>query len=117
MGKLAPKVKAEIAWTCARTDRAWYALDLARRSLEQVGVSEEQAFELSADNASLPDGERAAIGFAKKLTERPQHMTDDDIESLRKHFSDHETAEIVHHVTLAAFLDRISEAALLPLEK
>lgn len=116
MGKLSSKVKAEIAWTCARTDRAWYALDLARRQLEEQGVSEADAFELSSGNKALPESERAAIAFAKKLTERPQHMTDDDIESLRKHFSDHETAEIVHHVTLAAFLDRVTESAQLPLE-
>lgn len=116
LGKLSPKVKAEIAWTCARSDRAWYALDLARRRLEKEGVSEEKAFELDAKNESLSEGEQAAIAFAKKLTERPQHMTDDDIESLRKHFSDNETAEIVYHTTLGAFLDRITEAAQLPLE-
>lgn len=115
-GRLSPKVKAQIAWTCARSDRAWYALDLARKMLEKVGVSEETALELAPDHPSLSDAERAVMRFAQKLTERPQHMTDDDIESLRKHYSDHETAEIVYHVTQAAFLNRVTEGAQLPLE-
>ena len=40
----------------------------------------------------------------------------DDIEGLRKHYPDQEVAEIVYHVTQAAFFDRLTEAAGLRLE-
>jgi ABC-2 type transport system ATP-binding protein len=55
--------------------------------------------------------EVAALAFARKLTVDPQAMTDADVESLLAHFTPHQVAEIVHHVGLAALLDRLTEAA------
>jgi hypothetical protein len=43
-------------------------------------------------------------------------VADADIEGLRKVYSDREVAEIVFHTCNAAFFDRITEAANLPLD-
>jgi alkylhydroperoxidase family enzyme len=56
------------------------------------------------------------LAFARKLTVDPALITDADIAGLRKHFPDQEVAEIVYHVTQAAFFDRLTEAAGLQLE-
>lgn len=116
-GTLSPRVKAEIAWAAARTDRAWYAVAVARDRLKAVGFTDDQVFALDADPASLPESERAAIAFARKLTAAPATVTDGDVEGLRRLFSDKQVAEIVHQVCTAAFFDRVTEAARLPLDK
>jgi alkylhydroperoxidase family enzyme len=115
-GRLAPKLKAEIAYVAARNDRAWYALGHARSWLKELGFSEEAIDALDHPGDSTPAPERAALLAAKKLTVDPALITDADIAGLRKQFGDHEVAEIIYHVTQAAFFDRLTEAAGLPLE-
>lgn len=116
-GTLPAKVKAEIAWAAARDDRAWYALAVARDRLKSVGFTDDQIFGLDGDTKDLPEKERLAIGFARKLTVAPATVTDADVEGLRKVFTDKQVAELVHHVCNAAFLNRVTEMAQLPLDR
>lgn len=115
-GKLTPRLKAEIAWVAARADRAWYALAVARERLKAVGLRDAEVFALDAGN-DLPPAERAALRFARKLTATPALVTDADVEGLRKHFTDPQVAEIVFHTCNAAFFNRVTEAAQLPLDR
>lgn len=115
-GKLNPRLKAAIAWAAAREDRAWYALAVARDRLKAVGFTDDQVFALDGDANDLTDRERRAVAFARKLTVAPATVTDADVAGLRKLFTDHEVAEIVYHTCNAAFLDRATEAAQLPLD-
>jgi alkylhydroperoxidase family enzyme len=115
-GLLPARVQAEIAWTAARVDRAWYALGIARDRLKRLGFSDDQIFALDGEAKDLPESERAAIAFARKLSMAPATVSDRDVEGLRKHFKDKEVAEIVHNVCNAAFLNRVTETARLPLD-
>lgn len=115
-GKLSPRLKAGVAWVAAREDRAWYALAVARDRLKATGMTDDQIFGLDADAAALPEKERRALAFARKLSAAPATVTDADVEALRKEFTDFEVAELVHHVCNAAFFDRVTETALLPLD-
>ncbi|HYH67236.1 MAG TPA: hypothetical protein VD866_21245, partial [Urbifossiella sp.] len=116
-GKLSPRLKAGIAWVAAREDRAWYALAVARDRLKATGLTDDQVFGLDADAAALPEKERKALAFARKLSAAPATVTDADVEALRKEFTDFEVAEVVHHVCNAAFFDRVTESARLPLDR
>jgi alkylhydroperoxidase family enzyme len=58
----------------------------------------------------------AALAFAAKLAATPQAIADADIANLCKRFSNSEVAEIVYRTTQAAFFDRLTEAAALPLD-
>lgn len=116
-GDLSSKLKAEIAWATAREDRAWYALDLAKRRLKNAGMTDDQIFALDGDTKELPEKDRLALALARKITVAPALVTDADVEGLRKHFADREVAEIVHHACNAAFFNRVTEAAGLPLDK
>ena len=80
-----------------------------------LGDSDIEAIDHPGD--STPQPERLVLALARKLTVDPALITDSDIEGLRKHYSDHEVAEIVYHVTQAAFFDRLTEAAGLRLER
>jgi AhpD family alkylhydroperoxidase len=116
-GKLSPRLKAAVAWAAAREDRAWYALFVARDRLKAAGLSDDQVFGLDTDAAALPEKERRALVFARKLSAAPATVSDTDVEALRKEFTDFEVAELVHHVCNAAFFDRATEAARLPLDR
>ena len=116
-GKLSPRLKAGVAWVAAREDRAWYALAVARDRLKATGMTDDQVFGLDGDAAALPEKERRALAFARKLSAAPATVTDTDVEALRKEFTDFEVAELVHHVCNAAFFDRVTETARLPLDR
>ncbi len=116
-GKLSPKLRAEIAWVSARNDRAWYALGLAKKRLNELGVDDNAVFALDTKDGATSPAELAVLRFARKLTVDPALMTDADFAALSKHYSDQEVAEIVYHVTQAAYFDRLTEASGLRLEE
>lgn len=115
-GTLPAELKAQIAWTAARQDRAWYAIDQAARRLKALGYDEDKIFALDQQAAKPSDAAGQTMTFAAKLTSTPQAIADADIAELRKHYKDGQVAEIVYHVTQAALFDRVTEAAGLPLE-
>ncbi len=115
-GKLDKRLRAEIAWIAARNDRAWYALDIARKRLAAFGLTGNSVFTLDQSGFEGDPGRRLVHAFARKLTVDPALIEDDDVENLRRHFSDHEVAEIIFQITEAAFFDRLTEAAGLPLD-
>lgn len=126
-GTLPAELKAQIAWTAARQDRAWYAIDQAARRLKKLSYTEDRIFALdklaataAAERSNRDEPSDAAgivMAFTRKLTATPQAIADADIAALRKHYKDGQVAEIVYHVTQAAFFDRVTEAAALPLER
>lgn len=115
-GSLDRTLRAQIAWIAARQDRAWYALGHARHRLHELGQSDDAIFALDRTTDGLDEGRRAVFSLARKLTVDPALVTDADVEAIRKHFSDRETAEVVYVITTAAFFDRVTEAAGLQLE-
>jgi alkylhydroperoxidase family enzyme len=115
-GRIDKLLKAQIAWTCARQNRAWYALGDARRRLAALGVSADEVFALDEPGESFSPAVREALAFARKLTAAPHTIADADVARLREHFSDHETAEIVFVTCNANMFDRFTEALGLQLE-
>ena len=115
-GTLAPQFRAEIAYTAARQDRAWYALGHAQRRLAALGFSAAQVAALDGPLATFPPAEAAILALARKLTTDPALVADADIQALRARLDDKQVAEVVHQITEAAFFDRLTEAARLRLE-
>ncbi|AMV38594.1 carboxymuconolactone decarboxylase family protein [Planctomyces sp. SH-PL62] len=115
-GVLDPTLRAQIAWIAARQDRAWYALGHAKKRLQELGQSDDAIFALDAPDDRFTPGQKAAFHLARKLTVDPAMVTDADVEAVRKHYNDRETAEVVYFVTVASFFGRVTEAAGLPLE-
>lgn len=120
-GTLATELKDKIGYVAARADQAWYMQHRARTALLKQGMNDADIFALStaaaaaadesASKAATKDATTLALGFAYKLTASPQAMTDSDIEGLLEHFTPSQVAEIVYHVGIAAFMDRVTETA------
>jgi len=115
-GKLDTRSKLLVAWTTARHDRAWYMLDLVAKRMDSAGIGMDELKRIDSNAATLSDKDRAVITLAQKMAVAPWTITDANIAALRTHFSDFQVAEIVMHGCNAAFLDRVTETAQLPLE-
>lgn len=115
-GTLDRTLRAQIAWIAARQDRAWYALGHAKQRLHALSQSDDAIYALDAPTADVTPTQRAVFHLARKLTVDPALVTDAEVEAVRKHLSDRETAEVVYFITVAGFFDRVTEAAGLQLE-
>lgn len=109
-GRLPTLLKAQIAWTTARQNRAWFALGDALARLAENGLSTQEAFALDdLSDPNRPSAEQAALAFARKLTVTPHAITDADIAGLRQEYSDYEVAEIVQVTCVQNMFDRFTE--------
>lgn len=115
-GELPALLKAKIAWLAARHDRAWYALEIAERRLEALGLDRAEWEQIARPAEDASPADRAALELARKITVRPASIRDEDVARVREHFSDRQTAEIILHAANAAFFDRFTEALQLPIE-
>jgi alkylhydroperoxidase family enzyme len=109
-------MKAELAYITAVNNRAWYAAGTAQLRLAEQGASSDEMAALLAGEATDEPGSAAAYRLAAKLTADPHLIADRDIADVRAHFSDAETAQIVHVICMANLFDRFTEALGLPLE-
>lgn len=115
-GKLNANLKAEIAWVCARENRAWYSAAHARLRLNALGVNDDTIFAIGFQDETFKPAELATFAFARKLTSAPHTIVDEDVANLRNHYSDQEVAEIIYLVCESNSFDRFTETLRLPLE-
>ena len=80
----------------------------------ELGVTEEEMVALFDRQSPALTGAAAAHRLAAKSTTDPHLITDADIASVREHYSDAETAQIVQVICMANFFDRFTEALGLP---
>ena len=106
-----------VAWTCAREDRAWYMQNHIARRMTEEGVTKAALLAIDSSDPNLSQKDKAVIALARKMTVAPWFVTDADVASVRKHFTDYQVAEIVLHACNAAYLDRVTEVSQLPVEK
>jgi alkylhydroperoxidase family enzyme len=112
---LSPRLKNELAYITAIHNRAWYAAATAAAELENLGVTAEQRHGLlTAESDKSPSA--AAYRLARKSTVDSHLIVDADIEAVRAHFSDAETAQILHVICTANWFDRFTAALGLPLD-
>jgi alkylhydroperoxidase family enzyme len=128
---LSVRLKAELALISAIHNRAWYAAGHAAHRLHGLGVSADEmaaVFETFPRSPEVGRGEgklnaenalahAAVYRLAARLTAEPHTITDADIAAVRNHFSDAETAQIVHVISMANLFDRFTEALGLRLEE
>jgi alkylhydroperoxidase family enzyme len=113
---LPPRLKAEIAYITAINNRAWYAAASAAQRLAELGVSPEDSVSLLSGGSPYSPGAAAVHRLALKSTVNPHLISDRDLADVRVHYSDEETAMIMHVICMANLFDRFTEALGLPVE-
>ena len=115
--QLSEELKAQIAWIVARQDRAWYVLGNAGQKLRSLGYSDDQIAALDGDWKEFPERERSLFRLAQKLAASPVVLTDRDVAASVEHAGPAQVVRTVQYVTQLCALDRLTEAAGLPLER
>jgi alkylhydroperoxidase family enzyme len=116
-GDLSPRLKAQVSWIIARQDRAWYAAGQARQRLRELGLSDDDVHRLDGSWDDYTPAERALFTVARKLAASPIVLTDDDVAEAVKQTGPREVVQLISYTTGRAFFDRVTEAAVLRLEK
>lgn len=121
VGGLPSQLRDQVAYVAARGDNAWYMQHRARTALLKQGMTENEIFALATaampgeSQASAPlrlsDSTLMALRFTFKLTTSPQSIGDSDIAELLKVYNPNQVAELIYRIGLAAFLNRVTEAA------
>jgi uncharacterized peroxidase-related enzyme len=94
-----------------------YCLQHHIASSKRVGLTAEDWNALKqADYSRVTEKDRAALTYAEKLTRTPHEITDADVASLKKHFSDAEVVDLHLLVGLANLTNRFTDPLGLELE-
>lgn len=114
---LTPRLKAELAFITAVNNHAWYAAAHAADRLARLGATDQDLAALLEKQDPTTTGTAAAYHLAAKSTTDPHLVADADIAHVREHYSDAETAQIMHVVCMANWFDRFTEPLALPVEQ
>jgi alkylhydroperoxidase family enzyme len=114
---LDPKLRGKMRWVAARANHCAYGEAYAVADLRRAGVDEAALKELSGDWAKLPDKERIALTFARKLTLSADTVTDDEVAALVKTYGDKDVVAMVLLLAYANFQDRLLLALAVPVEE
>lgn len=94
-GFLPRRLKEAVATVVSRTNQCRYCATSHSYAYAIAGGDEaEAAAILNEGDAALPEAERAALRFAQKATENCHAIGRDDIDELKKYYSDGEMVEI-----------------------
>ena len=83
-----------------------------------AGLNEEDLAALdNGEHARFSTIEQEVLALAEKMTRSPQAVSDSDIESLKKHFSDAQVVELVYTIGVYNFTNRLNLALGIELEE
>lgn len=106
--------KVELFWIVSRINNCHYCIGHQESKLLGAGKSEDEIAALDGDWADQPPEKQAAFQFARKLTFEPQSLNDQDIDALRKHFSDLQILEMIVSMCGNNSINRWKEAVAVP---
>jgi alkylhydroperoxidase family enzyme len=104
---LDPVLRGKVRWMAAHMNRCAYSEAYAAADLRRAGVSEHDIRALAGELAKLPEAERAALVFARKLTLDAESVTDDEMARLRQLHGDKNVVALVLLLAYANFQDRL----------
>jgi hypothetical protein len=106
-GPLPPRLRGELRWMAAHTDRCPYAEACAAADLRDAGVDEGALRPLAGDLDGLPEAERAALRFAGKLLRAGYTVTDEEVARLLGFYGEKQVVAMVLLLAHATFQDRL----------
>jgi len=103
---LGPALAAKLRWAAADAIGCAYSRQTAEADMRRAGVSASERKHWTTGRR-LPEPDRLARQFARKLTEAAYTVTDDEFAELAKHFGTERVVAMVHTLALANFQNRI----------
>jgi alkylhydroperoxidase family enzyme len=104
---LPPGLRAKMRWVAAHANGCVYSEAVAAADLRRAGIVGADIEKLAGEFRGLPDVERAALLFARKLTLAASTVTDAEMTCLRDCYGDWQVVAMVLLVSYANFEDRL----------
>lgn len=102
-----PKLRAKMRWAAARANRCSYGQLYAEADLLRAGMTHDEVNHLESSLEELPEMQRAAITFARKLTRSADSVTDEEVAALVQEFGEEAVVAMVLQMAYANFQDRL----------
>ena len=90
---------------------------LAVAGLDESAITERTKKLADGDWSAFPPAERAAFGFARKLSKEPGSVGPADLAELRRHFGPERAIDVVWWACRCHYMTRVADAFQLPLER
>jgi alkylhydroperoxidase family enzyme len=104
---LDPKLRGKMRWVAAHANHCAYGEAYATADLRRAGLDEAGIKSLAGDWANLPEAERAALSFARKLTLAAYSVSDAEMARLVDWYGDRQVVAMVLLLAYANFQDRL----------
>jgi alkylhydroperoxidase family enzyme len=111
---LDPKLRAKMRWVAATVNKSPYGAAYALADLKRSGATDDEVKALTG--GVWPESDRAALGFARKMTLAASTVTDDEVKHLRDRYGDAPVVAMVQLLAYANFQDRLLLTLDLPVE-
>jgi AhpD family alkylhydroperoxidase len=106
--------KVELFWIVSRVNNCQYCIGHQESKLLGAGKSEDEIASLDGDWKEQPEEKRVAFQFAKKFTNQPYLLADQDIQSLQRHYTDLQILEMILSMCGNNSINRWKEAVAVP---
>ena len=108
-------VEQDNKWKCAyivsKINKCEYCLGVVEGMLKQLGVEEgDIADVISDEKASLKDDEKAAVLYARALTEDAVNVPEEVYTSMKEHYNEDQIVEITAAISLFNYINRFNDA-------
>jgi AhpD family alkylhydroperoxidase len=113
---VAREIKLQISFAVSTANECRYCTLHQVQGLRRLGVDPIKLQAMRKDDSVLTPRELAAVKFARKLTDRPSGVTDEDYAAIRKEFGDVGAVEVLIQTCNFAFMNRFTDGLQLPSE-
>lgn len=104
---LGPVVAGKLRWAAAEALGCDYGRHYAEADLRRAGLTDADLRKLAGPAADLPEDDRLALGFARKLSRESEAVTDAEVAALLTRFGPEKVVAMVHTLAFANFENRI----------
>jgi AhpD family alkylhydroperoxidase len=109
-------IKLQVSFAVSMANECRYCTIHQVVGLRRLGVDPGKLVAMKKDDSVLTPRERVAVKFARKLTDRPSGMTDEDYQAVKAEFGEAGALEVLLQTCTFAFMNRFTDGLLLPSE-
>jgi AhpD family alkylhydroperoxidase len=109
-------IKLQVSFAVSVANECRYCTLHQVLGLRRLGVDPAKLVAMRKDDSALTPREAVAVKFARKLTNEPSGVTDQDYGALRGEFGDVGAQEVLLQTCGFAFMNRFTDGLLLPSE-
>ena len=109
-------IQLQVSFAVSTANECRYCTLHQVQGLRRLGVDPIKLQAMRKDDSALTPGELAAVKFARKLTDRPSGIGDEDYAAVKKEFGEAGALEVVIQTCNFAFMNRFTDGLQLPSE-